>query len=50
MILGDLNTDLPKGTSRFSRRLATFMSEFNLTAIGMDDIKANTWHSSDFQT
>ena len=29
------------------------MSEFNLTAIGMDDIKANTkntWHSSDFQT
>ena len=53
MILGDLNTDLLKGTSRFSRRLATFMSEFNLTAIGMDDIEANTkntWHSSDFQT
>ena len=24
MILGNLNTDLHKGTSRFSRRLATF--------------------------
>ena len=53
MILGDLNTDLRKGTSRSSRLLATFMSEFNLTAIGVDDIEANTkntWHSSDFQT
>ena len=53
MILGDLNADLRKGTSRFSRRLATFTSKFNLTAIGMDDIEANTkntWQSSNFQT
>ena len=53
MILEDLNIDLRKARSRFSRRLATFMSKFNLTAIGMDDIEANTkntWHSSDFQT
>ncbi len=53
MILGDLNIDLREARSRFSRRLAKFMSKFNLTAIGMDDIKANTkntWHSPDFQT
>ena len=53
MILRDFNTDLCKGTKRFSGRLATFMSEFNLTAIGMDVTEANTkntWHSLDFQT
>ena len=53
MILRYLNTDVRKGMKCFSRRLATFMSEFNLTAIGMNDTEVNTkntWHSSDFQT
>ena len=45
--------DLRNVTSRFSRRLTTFISDSKLSVIGLDDpVMANsnnTWHSSDFQ-
>ena len=52
IILGDFNADLRSQNSRMSRQLASFISDWDLFTVGLNDpvlsSKASTWHRSDF--
>ena len=51
IILGDFNSDLRNEKNRMSRRLVSFITDWNLTAVGLNDLTMSsstcTWHRSD---
>ena len=53
-LLGDYNADLRYMKSRFARQLDTFVTEYNMTIVGMRDSQRldslSTWHSGEFST
>ena len=50
VLLGDFNADLHRNESRFSARMSSFLSEYDLMVIRMEDAgteNRSTWHSYD---